>query len=202
MTFVYHEPETLPAALELLGEHGSDASLLAGGTAFTLMYKLGLVRPGHVVGLRRIGELEGIERRADGLWIGANVTHQAIARSPHVLAELPVLASTFAHIASIRIRSQATIGGNLCHADPAQDPPPVLITHDAVAHIASTDGGVRRVPVAECMVDYFTSAIRLQSRRLWKPSAAGRASSAPCGAAVPRNTKRRSTRATWCRLPK
>lgn len=159
MSFVYHEPDALESALEILHEHGGEARVLAGGTAFALLYKLGLLRPGHVIGLGRIRDLRGIERRPDGLWIGAHTTHRAIEHSHEVRSEFPVLADTFANIASVRIRSQATVGGNLCHADPAQDPPPVLMALDAVAHIAGRGGSRREMALDEFFVDYYTAAI-------------------------------------------
>jgi carbon-monoxide dehydrogenase medium subunit len=159
MSFVYHEPETLEEVLDVLTEHGDDARLLAGGTAFSLLYKVGLLRPGHVIGLRRLAPLRGIERRADGVWIGAHTTHREVEQSPVIRKDFPMLASAFAGIASVRIRSQATIGGNLCHADPAQDPPPPLIAAGAVAHIAGSGGRSRLVPLDEFFVDYYTSVV-------------------------------------------
>lgn len=159
MSYVYHEPDTLEEALDLLGEHGDEARVLAGGTAFSLLYKAGLLRPGHVIGLRRVAEIRGIELRPDGLWIGAHVTHREIERSSEIREKFPVIRDAFAGIATVRIRSQGTIGGNLCHADPAQDPPPPLIAAGATAHIARAGGQRRLVPLDEFFVDYFTSTV-------------------------------------------
>ena len=59
MTFEYHEPRELGPALDLLARHGQDAHLIAGGTATVLLLRQGLLRPGHVIGLRRIESLGG-----------------------------------------------------------------------------------------------------------------------------------------------
>lgn len=160
MTFTYHEPESLDEAIGLLVEYGEDATVLAGGTAFALMYKAGLVRPGHVVGLRRISELQRIDRRDDGVWIGAHTTHRDVERSLEIRHESPMIAAACGRVASVRIRSQATLGGNLCHADPAQDPPPALIAADAAAVLAGPGGSRRTVPLDRFFVDYYTTVRR------------------------------------------
>ena len=127
MTYDYHEPETLAEALDLMARHGEDAHLVAGATAFTLLWRQGLLRPGHVIGLRRIAGLGGITATDKELVIGATATHREIERSADVARHCPALTRTFASVATVRIRNQATLGGNLAHADPAQDPPPMLM---------------------------------------------------------------------------
>lgn len=158
-TFEYRETSTLDEALALLRAHGTDATPIAGGTSLVLMMKQGLVQPELVVDLRRIDALRGIRPGADGLEIGALETHRAIETSPVVRTFCPALAQTFSRIATVRIRNQATVGGNLVHADPAQDPPPMLLALDARAVIASPDGE-RVVPLAEFFVDYFESTVQ------------------------------------------
>jgi aerobic carbon-monoxide dehydrogenase medium subunit len=159
VTYEYHEPDTLAEALDLLARHGEDAHLVAGGTAFTLLWRQGLLRPGHVIGLRRIGSLGGITSTNDGLVIGATVTHRAVERSEDVARHCRALTRTFASVATVRIRNQATIGGNLAHADPAQDPPPMLIALGAEIVAASRDGQ-RTIPIDELFVDVFTTSLR------------------------------------------
>ncbi len=157
--FEYHAPRSVPEALELLARHGEDAHVMAGGTALVLLMKQGLVRPKHVVGLRAIAALRGISRSAaGGLRINALATHRQAQTSPDVHAYCPALADTFAKVATVRIRNQGTVGGNLAHADPAQDPPPMLMALDAEAVIAGTSGE-RRVPLDRFFVDYFETAL-------------------------------------------
>ena len=159
MTFEYHEPRELGPALELLARHGEDAHLIAGGTATVLLLRQGLLRPGHVISLRRIEALGGIARTSDGgLRIGAMATHRAVERSPLARAYSPALTDAFASVATIRIRNQATVGGNLAHADPAQDPPPMLAALGATV-TARSSRGERTVPVAELAVDHFTTSL-------------------------------------------
>jgi carbon-monoxide dehydrogenase medium subunit len=159
VTYDYHEPESVAEALELLARHGEDAHLVAGATAFTLLWRQGLLRPGHVIGLRRIASLGGITRAGGGLTIGATVTHRAIERSDDVAGYCPALTRTFASVATVRVRNQATLGGNLAHADPAQDPPPMLIALGAEV-VAMSATGERTIPLDDLFVDVFTTSLR------------------------------------------
>jgi len=159
VSFDYHEPDSIDEATTLLAAHGSDAVVLAGGTAFAILYRGGLIKPGHVVGLRRCADLRGIRADDSGLWIGALATHREVERSDAVRAHHPAIADAFARIATVRIRHQATIGGNLAHADPAQDPPPILMAFDASVTVAGPGGARRLVPLDELFVDTFTTTL-------------------------------------------
>ena len=74
-------------------------------------------------------------------------------------AYCPALAETFGHVATVRIRNQATVGGNLAHADPAQDPPPMLIALDAEI-VLSSRTGERTLPLDQFFVDYLTTTLQ------------------------------------------
>src|SRR6266508_936970 len=152
-------PTPLQEAFDLLQRHGDDAHLLAGGTAMVLLMAQGLAQPDHVIGLRRVEALRGIRRSLDGgLEIGATVTHAEAERSPAVAAHCPALRTAFGHVATVRIRNQATVGGNLAHADPAQDPPPMLLALGAEV-IAASPRGQRRIPLHELFVGFFQTSL-------------------------------------------
>lgn len=154
-TFDYQAAGSLDEALALLKQHGEDAELIAGGTSLIIMMQQGLVQPKIVVGLGGIKELRGVKRTADGgLEFGAMTTHRELETSPEAFAYDAQLPKALGVIATIRIRNQATVGGNLVHADPAQDPPPVLIALDGTCDIVSA-GGNRTVKVEEFFTDYF-----------------------------------------------
>ena len=156
-TFDYVEPETLDEVLATLASGGDDTIVLAGGTAVALLLKQGLIAPARLLGLRRLGALRIIDR--DGpLRIGATATHADAARSAAVAAHSAALAATFASVATPRIRAQATVGGNLAHADPAQDPPVTLLALDAVV-VARSSGRERRIPLAELFSDVFETSL-------------------------------------------
>ncbi|HEX9494893.1 MAG TPA: xanthine dehydrogenase family protein subunit M [Candidatus Limnocylindria bacterium] len=155
--FEYVEPETLDEALALLAEDAEDTHVMAGGTSLVILMKQDLVRPDRVIGLRRIAQLRAIDATG-GLRLGALATHAGIARSAAVRSHAPALAATFASVATVRIREQATLGGNLAHADPAQDPPVTLLALDARA-IAMSKARARTIPLDELFVDVFETSL-------------------------------------------
>jgi len=159
LSFDYHPAESLGEALEVLGEYGDEAVPIAGGATLVPLMREGLVRPAHVVGLRRVPELRGIRRTpGGGVEIGACATHREIEGSAEVRAYCPALAEPFSRVATIRVRNQATIGGNLAYGDPAHDPPPMLLVLGAEAVVAARSGE-RAVPLEGFFADRFETAL-------------------------------------------
>jgi carbon-monoxide dehydrogenase medium subunit len=159
--FELHTVERLDQVHALLVEHGSDDThLIAGGTSLMVLMQLGLMEPAHLISLRKVRELQGITALAGGgLEIKALATHRQLELSPEIRTYCPALADTFGHVATVRIRNQGTIGGNLAHADPAQDPPPMLIALDAEVVLTSR-AGERSVPLDQFFVDYLTTTLQ------------------------------------------
>ena len=73
-----------------------------------------------------------------------------------------MLAETYHHVATIRVRNMATVGGGLAHADPNQDPPPTLIALGATVKATSPNGS-RVIPLDEFFTDYYETVA--QTRR-------------------------------------
>jgi carbon-monoxide dehydrogenase medium subunit len=150
-------PTTLPEALEALATGGSVP--LAGGTALVQLLKQELTEADRLVWLGRVVELRGIRRKDGRLEVGAMTTLAELARSPTALQLHPALATAAAVVGNPRVRSVATIGGALAHADPRQDLPPVLLALGASATIASPDGQ-REVPLSEFFHSLMETALR------------------------------------------
>ncbi len=158
-TFDYVPARSIAEAISLLDQHGADAHLLAGGTALILMMKQELVQPEVLIGIRDIEELRGIRQLPDGsIEIGALTTHRQAEHSPVVQRHSAALAEAFGHVATVRIRNQATLGGNIAHADPAQDPPPMLMALGASALITGPNGE-REIPFDELFLDYYETSL-------------------------------------------
>ena len=155
--FEYLEPETIDEALALLAAEPLDTLVMAGGTSLVILMKQDLIRPARVIGLRKLAQLRAIGS-GEGLHLGALATHGTIARSSAVRAFAPALAATFASVATVRIREQATVGGSLAHADPAQDPPVTLLALDATAVVMSKTRA-RRVPLDALFIDVFETSL-------------------------------------------
>jgi aerobic carbon-monoxide dehydrogenase medium subunit len=155
--FTYLEPSTLDEALALLAQHGDEAKLIAGGTGLVNFMKQRLVRPRFVIGLRALRPLAQVEE-ADGLRIGALTTLQSLATGESVRRLAPLLAEACRHVATVRIRSMATIGGAIAHADPNLDAPPALMAMDAQI-IAHSQRGQRTIPTDQFFTGYYETTL-------------------------------------------
>ena len=159
ISFEYRVPSSLEETFELLEQHGDDAKLIAGGTALVILMKQRLVRPSILVSLAGVPGLGGVEADDGGVRIGALTTHREAENAALVREQLPVLAETFRKVATVRIRNVGTVGGNLAHADPNQDPPVTLIALGASVELAGK-GGRRELPIEEFFTDYYETALQ------------------------------------------
>ena len=112
--FEYHRPETADEAAGLLDELGDDAMLIAGGTDVIPNMKHRLHEPAHLVSVRNVAELQGIDVEGDELVLGAGTTLAEVAADPRVRTHLPALAEAAGQVAGPQLRSMGTVGGNLC----------------------------------------------------------------------------------------
>jgi aerobic carbon-monoxide dehydrogenase medium subunit len=156
--FTYLEPPSLDEALALLVQHGEEAKLIAGGTGLVNLMKQRLVRPGFVIGLRAIRALAGIGEEDGRLRIGALATIQTLEASELVRRHAPLLAEACGHVATVRVRSMATLGGAMAHGDPNLDTPPALIALDGQI-IARSRRGKRTIPVDGFFTGYFGTVL-------------------------------------------
>jgi carbon-monoxide dehydrogenase medium subunit len=157
--FEYRTPKNLKEVNATLKEFGTDAKLIAGGTALVIMMRQRLVRPGCLVSLRSLRGFNGIEAQDGGLRIGGLATHRDVESSALVRRRLPMLAETYHHVATLRVRNMATVGGGLAHADPNQDPPPALIALGATVKAMSSDGS-RVIPLDTFFTDYYETVLQ------------------------------------------
>jgi xanthine dehydrogenase YagS FAD-binding subunit len=113
-SFEYANPATVQEAVALLGAKWGQADVLAGGTDLLSLMKEHLHEPKRVVNIKNIKELEGIQKSADGLRIGALVTMDELAKNADVHSGYKSLADAAAGIPSPQIRHMGTVGGDLC----------------------------------------------------------------------------------------
>lgn len=112
--FELHQPASLAEAVTLLAQLQPSVRLLSGGTDLLPNLKLAQTQADHLISLRFLAELHGIEVLSGFLRIGATTRLAEIAQDPDILEHLPALAHAAAHVASPQIRNMATLGGNLC----------------------------------------------------------------------------------------
>jgi aerobic carbon-monoxide dehydrogenase medium subunit len=155
--FTYLEPSSLDEALALLAQHGDDAKVIAGGTGLVNLMKQRLVRPSFVIGLRALKPLAGTTENGE-LRIGALVTLGTLEASAPVRRKAPLLAEVCGHVATVRIRSMATLGGAMAHADPNLDTPPALIAMDGQI-VARSQRGQRTIPADRFFTGYYQTVL-------------------------------------------
>jgi carbon-monoxide dehydrogenase medium subunit len=156
--FHLHRPPTLTEAVALLGEHGDEAKVLAGGQSLLPLLNFRLARPEHVIDIGRIASLTEIRRTHTELVVGA-MTRQAHAEhSAAVAAHTPLLAATLPNIAHPPIRNRGTVGGSLAHGDAAAELPSVATALD-VTFVALSGRGQREIPASEFFRTHLTTAL-------------------------------------------
>jgi carbon-monoxide dehydrogenase medium subunit len=156
--FSYYDPRHLAEAIELLGQH-DNAMLLAGGQSLMPMLNMRFVLPDHLIDLNRVDELSYIREGADGgIEIGAMTRQRDIEISDAVRRRCPLMAEAIGHVGHRQTRNRGTLGGSLCHLDPAAELVTVAAALDATIEIAGP-GGTREVAAADFPVTYMTPAI-------------------------------------------
>lgn len=159
--FTLHRPTTVEGALALLNGHGEEAKILAGGSELVLIFKMGFLRPAHVIDLKGVPGLDHIELdpTANAIRIGGLVTHRGLETSDLVREHFPVLAEMERQVANVRVRNVGTIGGNLCFAEPHADPGTLLLAYQARVKARSTRGE-RSIGIGDFFVDYYKTALK------------------------------------------
>jgi aerobic carbon-monoxide dehydrogenase medium subunit len=155
--FSYHAPRSLEEALDLLSRL-ENARLLAGGQSLMPMLAYRLAMPDHLIDLGNIDTLRGIRCTADGLIIGAMTTQRAIEKSELVAEYCPLLVEALEHVGHQATRNRGTIGGSLCHLDPASELPLVAQVLQPTLTIASRRG-LRNIPFAEFPLGQLTNQL-------------------------------------------
>lgn len=156
--FELHRAGSIADASALIEEHGDEAVLYAGGTELLLLMKLGFAAYGHLVDIKPIAELAGIDARDGVLRIGAAVTHREIERSSVVASSWPKLVEMERQVANVRVRTAGTLGGNLAFADPHSDPASFLLAAEADL-VLGREEERRRLPISAFVLGPYTTAL-------------------------------------------
>src|SRR5262247_1001428 len=157
-SFDYFAPNSIPEAIALLQQYGDDAKILAGGHSLIPLMKLRLAQPAYLIDINRIAGLDYIKEEGGELRIGALTREAELDASEVVRARYPLLADTAHVIADPLVRNLATVGGNLAHADPANDHPATMLAYGASV-VATGPKGERVIPITEFFTDLFATAL-------------------------------------------
>lgn len=140
-SFEYLKPQSLGEACLLLGTHGPEARVLAGGTDLIVRMRDRQVTPRYVIDLKGIPGIASIAVAEDGdLVIGAGATLNAVAESTLVQGRYQILSQAAHSVGSYQVRNRATLVGNICNASPAADIAPALMALEAVVQVCGPLG--------------------------------------------------------------
>lgn len=157
-SFDYSSPKTLSEAIALLQQHGADAKILSGGQSLIPLMKLRMAAPKHVVDINGIAGLSYIKESGGFLTIGALTREADVDASELVRTRYPLLADTAAVIGDPLVRNQATVAGNLAHADPANDHPATMLALGASV-VATGPKGARTIAISDFFTGIFTTTL-------------------------------------------
>jgi carbon-monoxide dehydrogenase medium subunit len=155
--FAYHDPRTVADAVALLASL-DNAKLLAGGQSLMPMLNMRYVLPDHVIDLNRVDGLSFIRDNNGALEIGAMTRQRDIEFSDVVRKRCPLMHEAIAQVGHRQTRNRGTLGGSLCHLDPAAELVAVAAALDAKITVAGKTG-TREIDFAAFPIAYMTPAL-------------------------------------------
>jgi aerobic carbon-monoxide dehydrogenase medium subunit len=139
--FEYFTPKTVKEAISLLAKFKGEGKIFSGGQSMLVLMKQNMLTPEYVVDIKGLSELDYMNYDAKkGLAIGALTTHRTIEKSPIIQKNYPVLSEMEDNLAVVQTRNYGTIGGNVCHGEPAGDPSVVFIALNATLKLVGEKG--------------------------------------------------------------
>jgi carbon-monoxide dehydrogenase medium subunit len=154
LAFDYEVAESVDHAIELLGQHGEEAKLLAGGHSLLPIMKLRLAAPAVLVDLGRLEELKYVRDEGDAIAIGAMTRHTDVEHNSLLREQCGLLAYTTSLVGDPQVRHRGTIGGSISHGDAASDLPSALLALEGQFVIRGS-GGERTVAAGDFFKDYL-----------------------------------------------
>ncbi|MBX5466427.1 MAG: xanthine dehydrogenase family protein subunit M [Firmicutes bacterium] len=157
--FRYHRARSLDEALDLVAQAPGQARILAGGHSLIPLMKLRLAQPQWVIDVEEVAELRGIREEGEVLHIGAMTRYRELMTDPLVARDAPLLALAARRVGDLQVRNRGTVGGALCHADPAADLPAAALASDAELELRSRRGQ-RRVALGDFLQGPLTTDLK------------------------------------------
>ena len=156
--FDYVRAGSAEEAIALLGEHGDDAKLLAGGHSLLPLMKLRLAQPSVLIDVGRLRDLSYVRDGGDHVAVGALTRHHDLHTSDVLKASAPLLAHSAGQVGDPQVRHRGTIGVSVAHGDPASDLPAVLLAYDAT-FVARGPSGERTIGAADFFQGFLETAL-------------------------------------------
>ena len=152
--FDYYEPSSLDEALTLMSDL-DDAKVLAGGQSLMPMLNMRYVLPQSIVDLNRVQELQFCRTEGESFVIGCMTRQRDLEASNLVREKVPLLVEALSHVGHLQTRTRGTLGGSLCHLDPAAELPVVALALDATLRVRSSEA-TREIDIRDFPIFYMT----------------------------------------------
>ena len=167
---------TVEAALEVLGERGDDAKVLAGGQSLVPLLNMRFARPLVLVDINTIPGLGSVRIANEVVRVGALARQSAFAADPLVRERVPLAAECMPYVGHFVTRNRGTVGGSIAHADARAELPLALTVLGGKVTICTPSGGFRNVLAETFFVTHFTSVLaptELVVETLWPAARPG-----------------------------
>ncbi len=156
--FDFVRADSAEEAIALLGEHGDEAKLIAGGHSLIPLMRFRLAAPAVLIDIGRLDDLKYIRDQGDHLAIGALTRHRDVEISADVKRQAGLLADATANVGDNQVRHRGTIGGAIAHGDPASDIPSALLALRATVVVQNSDGR-REIPIDDFFTGFLETAL-------------------------------------------
>ena len=156
--FDYEVAESVDHAIELLGEHGEDAKLIAGGHSLIPLMRLRLAAPTVLIDLGRVEDMSYVRDDGDHLAIGALTRHREVHFNDLVNEHCGILGYTAGLLGDPSVQHRGTLGGTLAHGDASGDMPSVVSALEGEIVVKGPDGE-RTIPALDFFQDYLMTAL-------------------------------------------
>ncbi|MGI9605830.1 MAG: FAD binding domain-containing protein [Acidimicrobiales bacterium] len=156
--FDYTVAESADHAIQLLGQYGDEAKILAGGHSLIPMMKYRLATPTQLVDVGRINDLSYIRQSNGHVAIGALTRHAQLETSDVLADACPMLKHVASLVGDPAVRHKGTLGGTLAHSDPASDLPAAVLALGGTI-VAQGPSGQREIAATEFFTGYFESVL-------------------------------------------
>jgi len=156
--FEYERPDTVVQALDALAIHGERAKVLAGGQSLIPMLNLRVLKTERLIDIGRLDELRYVKSVGDEIRIGALTTHNVVMNAELIRSGCPIIAEAYRQVSHHSVRNRGTIGGSLCHNDPAAEMPLVMNLVGAIL-LARSAKSEREIAASQFFAGTFSTVL-------------------------------------------
>ena len=156
--FEYFAPESVEETVSLLGQHGEEAKILAGGQSLVPLLALRLAIPTVVIDINRVKSLDYVKVEGDVVRVGALARHRTIEKHEELARRCPMIKDAVSLVGHVAIRNRGTVVGSMAHADPSSEWPAIALALDAEIDAVGPNGK-RTIPASSFFMSFLMTAL-------------------------------------------